>query len=377
MRKNILLVLLSICTGLALCEWMLSVLDLPRFYTSRLSSVQFRYTKTDDDVYYYTNFPSSKIRLQYDANTRGYFNEDNTVYHTTNSWGFRGPEFTVGKPESTYRIAVIGDSFTFGEGVKDNHVYAKKVEQLLNDKFKEKQHISFEAYNFGVSGYNTEQSLFLLNNVALKTNPNIVIYGYVLNDSEPPLFSVDASGTYVTQRPRLLPENQSDPRPPETFAHSFRTVKLFWKSSTMKRLNKKTVEHYNGLYEQNGPHWQRTRQCLRALIKTCETKNIDCYILCFPILYKLDNGYPFENIHALLRSEIAAMNSSRVHFIDLLDYLRGHKYTTLWVHPTDQHPNEVVHDIAAKAVVRKISENLRLDSQQIHTDKSQRPITHT
>lgn len=34
-----------------------------------------------------------------------------------NSWGFREKEFNLVKPNNTYRIAVIGDSITYGQGV--------------------------------------------------------------------------------------------------------------------------------------------------------------------------------------------------------------------------------------------------------------------
>jgi hypothetical protein len=35
--------------------------------------------------------------------------------------------------------------------------------------------------------------------------------------------------------------------------------------------------------------------------------------------------------------------------------LKGKDARNLWVHPTDQHPNETVHRIAAEALVEQIT----------------------
>ena len=41
--------------------------------------------------------------------------------------------------------------------------------------------------------------------------------------------------------------------------------------------------------------------------------------------------------------------------IKLIDHLRGMKGEDLWVHPTDQHPNERVHAIAARVLVEQLA----------------------
>ncbi len=57
--------------------------------------------------------------------------------------------------------------------------------------------------------------------------------------------------------------------------------------------------------------------------------------------------YLAEAIHSLIRKTCEELN---IPVVDLLDSFRGHKAAELWVHPSDHHPNEVAHEIAAKSI---------------------------
>jgi hypothetical protein len=43
--------------------------------------------------------------------------------------------------------------------------------------------------------------------------------------------------------------------------------------------------------------------------------------------------------------------------LDLLPAFHGRSATELWVHPTDQHPNEVAHRIAAKKLAEFLAQD--------------------
>ena len=73
----------------------------------------------------------------------------------------------------------------------------------------------------------------------------------------------------------------------------------------------------------------------------------------FPELHNLKRGYPFLEIHALVRE---TCDKLQMPFLDLLDTFRGHDEKSLWVHPTDHHPNEMAHGMAAQAIERFVRE---------------------
>ncbi len=342
------LIIAGILAGLLLSEAALTLLDIPKFYKSHTYPPQFSFY-AENGTLFYTNVPSSDITFVYDGNPRGYFSE-NEVVHSTNSWGFRGKEFSFSKT-SAIRIAFLGDSFTFGEGVKYEDTYPEKSAELLNRKYGS-ENISFESYNFGVGGYNTQQSLFLLENLALKTRPDIIVLGYTLNDAEPELFYINPAGA-VARRPREtgIPEGLPDQNPPESLP-DFRTARAAWKLLKSSEISRQTADYYNSLYESDNPDWKATKESLKKLGRICTENQVHCFILIFPVLYQLDENYPFRELHELAGNEISG---NYTHLVDLFPYLKGRKDTELWVHPTDQHPNEIVHAIAAEALAGAIA----------------------
>ena len=67
-------------------------------------------------------------------------------YVSINSLGFRDREYSATKPDDTYRIFALGDSFTYGWGVNNDEPYPKVLEEVLNLLSDEK---NFEVLNLG------------------------------------------------------------------------------------------------------------------------------------------------------------------------------------------------------------------------------------
>ncbi len=94
-----------------------------------------------------------------------------------NSAGFRDREWVHEKPPGTLRIAVLGDSFTFGMAVALEDAYVKQLERLLN-----RGDIRVEVLNFGVIGYGMWQYLSLLERKVLPYRPDLIVIGFFLDD---------------------------------------------------------------------------------------------------------------------------------------------------------------------------------------------------
>jgi hypothetical protein len=107
----------------------------------------------------------------------------------TNSCGIRGPERPIAKPNNTYRIALLGDSFAFGWGLKFEDTFGQVIENNLNRVFSGGPH--FEVLNFGVPGYSTFQEVSLLKFKGLDFQPDAVVVFLHENDFDLPFYVRD------------------------------------------------------------------------------------------------------------------------------------------------------------------------------------------
>ena len=97
-----------------------------------------------------------------------------------NSLGFRDrQEYSLEKPNNTFRIFVLGDSVTFGHGTLDDTTYPYLLEQELK---KWRSDVAWEVWNLGVPGYNTGQELAYLKQIGPQADPDLVIVGFYPND---------------------------------------------------------------------------------------------------------------------------------------------------------------------------------------------------
>ncbi len=101
-----------------------------------------------------------------------------SINYTINERGFRDRVYSKRKSENTFRLIVLGDSLTYGIGVKEEETYPKVLERMLNDN----SDTNFEVLNFGVGGYNTAQEIAQFKEYGVKYNPDLVIVGYFMND---------------------------------------------------------------------------------------------------------------------------------------------------------------------------------------------------
>lgn len=100
-----------------------------------------------------------------------------------NSQGLRDYEYSVEKPNNTFRILGFGDSFTWGHGVELDETYLKQLERKLNSV---NSKVHYEVLNFGVGGYNTQRSVNLLKTEGLAYKPDMVIVLCSINDIKLP-----------------------------------------------------------------------------------------------------------------------------------------------------------------------------------------------
>ena len=101
---------------------------------------------------------------------------------TTNRWGFRDLERQQAKPAGTFRIAVLGDSFTEAVEVSLAETYCQQLEKRLNEQLGSDGR-KFEVLSFGVVSYGNAQELLLLRRRVFDFQPDLVLAAvYLGND---------------------------------------------------------------------------------------------------------------------------------------------------------------------------------------------------
>lgn len=103
----------------------------------------------------------------------------------TNSKGLRGTtEYNYTKPPNTLRIAIMGDSFIWGENLNDTQTMSaqlqNKIQQKLNTKYQ--QPPTVEVIPFGAGNYDTVQLYLIYTKEAFKYQPEVVMYFFYQND---------------------------------------------------------------------------------------------------------------------------------------------------------------------------------------------------
>ncbi|MBJ02167.1 MAG: hypothetical protein CMK00_04760 [Planctomycetes bacterium] len=92
-----------------------------------------------------------------------------------NSHGFRDREYSLAPPEGAFRVAVLGDSITFGNHMPASATFTEQLEARMADQ-------GVEVLNLGVGGYDTLNEAALLEEHGVSFSPDLVVIGYCIND---------------------------------------------------------------------------------------------------------------------------------------------------------------------------------------------------
>jgi hypothetical protein len=103
------------------------------------------------------------------------------------------------KQAKEYRIAIVGDSCTFGEGVpRTEDTFAQVLEDTLNRR---QQTMTVKVLNYGASAYSVKEMAATLQYRMLDVQPDLVVMGIIpsdLNLARTP--TIDASGFLIDQK---------------------------------------------------------------------------------------------------------------------------------------------------------------------------------
>ena len=241
-----------------------------------------------------------------------------------NSEGLRDREFSFEKPTGVYRVMMLGDSTTFGWGVKEENTAAKFLERKLNADLPAGYNRA-EVMNTGVGNYDTVQEVTYYETIGWKYHPDLVVLVFFINDPEP--VPIEKKG-FLIDRSYLIAfaTNRID----GLMRHA--GVRPNWKT------------YYASLYNDDRPGFQACKKALVSLAYSTRSHDAKLLVALLPELHQINgDSYPFKAAHQKIKDVMAA---EKVPVLELIDGLKDHgREETLWVTSLDDHPNSKANDL--------------------------------
>jgi lysophospholipase L1-like esterase len=309
-----------------------------RDLTVRANTLVLDCYPSDPRHYFDINLRDPAVRARYAAQGVSRLEElgdefPHAVEFRYNGAGFRDGEFRLRSP-GVRRVVVLGDSFTEGQGVKEADTYVRRLEGLLNAA----EPGQWQVLNYGYRAQDFP-ALYATFEQALRLEPDLVIFGMVLNDA-------DRDPVFDRQWPRL--NDWIMLRRPSLAMPWWRLrVEAYVRDRIESwRIARDTTAWYRQLYgPANAGGWARTRQYLRLMNRAQRERGKALLVALWPLMVGLEGPYPFEAEHAKIG---AACQQRQIPFRDLLPVLRGRRSIDLWAHPADMHPNDLAQRLVAE-----------------------------
>jgi len=257
-----------------------------------------------------------------------------------NSQGFRDTEpFTRLVPEGKQRIVFIGDSFTFGHGVKR---IADRFSDRVADGLNQAQPGKYIVANLGRSGIGANDLVPLWTQAVVEPDAHVDLAYYVLclNDIEWFTRNNHARYTQISSgAPQWFPFRQ-------TYAYNL----LYYRYRQLT--SPQIVGYYSDLREHyQGAAWTLMAEELDRFHTLLTEAGTELRIVIFPFLHNLGHDYPFREAHARIKSYATKRG---LICVDLEPVLSPHATETLTVNRFDAHPNPTAQRYAAEAILADI-----------------------
>jgi lysophospholipase L1-like esterase len=254
-----------------------------------------------------------------------------------NALGFREREIAPKDPKR-YRIVVIGDSLTFGNGVEEHDRFSNLLEGFLGPQY--------EVLNFGRPGNNLREHLNQLDTV-LKMSPDFVLLQLYENDFETP--------GMMRRRPRtypLLPSGLDGPMRRESVLYHLLLDQWIHLQEAAGLAEGYTAFMARYLRDPNSPEAHETSVLLMTFIERARAAHVSTGGVFFPALYGLRGGaenYPFDYLNDRVAKIYA---DAQMPYLDLLPtFLMVPDPGGLFVSHFDSHPNAKANRLAAVAIL--------------------------
>ena len=272
------------------------------------------------------------------------------TWYSTNSRGWRGPEFEPTFEPDEYRVVALGDSCTFGKGVEERDSWPRQLEGML--KAEMGGSVQPLVVNLGVNGYSSIHYMQVLKNTVAEIKPDLVVLGYNLNDFPNIAQKVDVA---VFQQNKLRESIPWDLRRQLGRLALFRLLRSFY-YDLHREQDWATAEHIASQAPKGSPgsvrRMEKEAEILGEIVRVSREAGAQVAIFLFPYesMVYLDSysTAPVDNVRDLAKK-------LGVEFVDLVATFRkaaaeSTPPRSLFIRGDRYHPNEEGYRIVARSV---------------------------
>jgi len=281
-------------------------------------------------------------RVEIPGAEKAYYWHD--VLHVRDENRFRRTTPFPEKRADTFRVVVVGDSLTFGIGIDQHWTYPAVLERRLRREF------DIEILNLGISGWNSQDILGVIETWVPKLDPDLVVYGVCLNDFLP---SDVKQEVYDNAYALPLPRDISDLFTQKTRLGAF----LSDRYDALLRKWDLRKDFFDGILADIEDHQARFTNdvaAMNAFVRSRGLPSIVGMVLHQRPQYQ-DRGYQLTRIaeEAMLRAGFTVVPTE--------DYFRRYNNRNLAVSQWEGHPNEEANQIFATMLEVQLKQHPELE----------------
>jgi len=278
-----------------------------------------------------------------------------------NAAGFRGDDLAPDKGDR-WRAAVLGDSVAFGNLIPRGAAFPDVLERLLR-----RTRPRAQVLNLAVGGYDVLQAARNLEVVGLAYDPDLVVYGYCLNDAGiaspnieylEKLEVIQSSAWFRSRLAQLAYATWHrawtairDPNDPDVFRdrYAHRIDPIGADETELRQLMASVEGAADPIAFYGDPaKVGRVRWAFRRLREVADAHGVDVLVVVIPWLEETEGGYPHDPVHRIVAGEArraghAVLDVTDVFLREGIESLRRYKRDLC-------HPSKRGHALLARSI---------------------------
>lgn len=277
---------------------------------------------------------------------------DRWVTYRINSDGFRDRMYARKKPPGTLRIALLGDSVTYGTGVAHEDTLP---EQLEGELAKLVPGLTVEVMNCGVYAHNTGQQIAWFEYAVLDFAPDLVLVVSTVPDASGTGIEAPVRHSSWEERwIRRLGLTSGVWEPEETQTRAQRMMMTARRHSRIvdhlshhaygAMRNRVAERNYHQDWAAGSPGRKYVERALRRACALSVEHDFQLGVAMYPTLTSLNETYPYASVAKALREICEVLE---IPFHDIFEALAGQRATSLHAHAHDYHPNAEANGLVA------------------------------